>query len=176
MTITRDAFKTVEDTVVYFDEYSCLHRVTPKAFDNLQKTAPLPEERYLRTRTDATLLLFGGRGMCYQLAADAVPDNKPKGTIPEKLISGFDDGSLLLVYPFPDAKNKDKLVFATADGQIKVSEATEYAVRRNKFDALSLREGDRLLYAGVKKYGWHIAFETEGGVGNARLINWDHSK
>ena len=102
----------------------------------------------------------------YLLKADAVPEAriaKDKGTIPEKLLASFDDRTVLAVYPLDEKPKKEKLVFVTSEGQVKVSEAEEYYIRRNKFDALSLREGDTLLYVGVKKYGWHIAFETDTG-------------
>ncbi len=164
--IGRDAFKTVEDTVVWADEAGLLHRMSPKMFDGLAKNTPIPTERVAVTRTDRAVLLFGGKGMCYLLKADAVPEAKSakdKGSIPEKLLANFDDRTVLALYPLADKPQKEKLIFATADGQIKVSEAEEYYIRRNKFDALSLREGDTLLYVGIKKHGWHICFETEAG-------------
>lgn len=164
--IGRDAFKVVEDTVVWADDFGCLHRMSPKMFEGLCKTTPVPEERVAVTRTDRSVLLFGGKGMCYLLKADAVPEArtaKDKGTIPEKLLASFDDRTVLAVYPLDEKPKKEKLVFVTSEGQVKVSEAEEYYIRRNKFDALTLREGDVLLYVGVKKYGWHIAFETDTG-------------
>ena len=163
--VTRDAFKTVEPTVVYADAFGCIHRTTEKAFDNLQKQTPIPEELYVRTKTDRTLLLFGDSGMCYQLKVDAIPEarGKDKGCIPEKLISTYTEKQLLCLVEFGEVAPKGTLLFATAGGMVKQSEIADYVIRRSKFDALTLRAGDKLLYVGVKRQGHHICFITDGG-------------
>ncbi|MBO5788699.1 MAG: hypothetical protein J6R42_02005, partial [Clostridia bacterium] len=163
--VSRDAFKTVEKTVVYVDDNSCLHRVSEKIFENLQKTANIPPERFVFTQTDRTLLVFGARGMCYQIKVDAIPEGKAKdkGSIPEKLILHFDDRHILAIIEEKGEDAKDKVLFATSSGMLKCSLLGEYAIRRNKFDALKLKDGDKLLYVGVRRPAHYMVYETAQG-------------
>jgi len=163
--ISRDAFKTVETAVVYVDDNSCLHRITEKAFENLSKATPIPKERYVITKTDRVLLVFGAKGMCYQMKVDVIPEgkSKDKGSIPEKLIMNFDDRRILCIAEAKGDDAKDKVLFATAKGMLKCSELGEYCIRRNKFDALKLKDGDYLIYVGIRRPAHHMAYETDSG-------------
>ena len=163
--ISKDAFKVVEPTVVYVDENSCLHRTTEKIFENLMKSAPIPEERYVITKTDRVLLVFGAKGMCYQIKVDAIPEGKAKdkGSIPEKLIMNFDDRRILCIAEAKGESAKDRVLFATAKGMLKCSELKEYCIRRSKFDAIKLKDDDYLIYVGIKRPCHHMAYETGAG-------------
>ena len=163
--ISKDAFKVVESTVVYVDDFGCLHRTTEKIFEGLSKATPFLEELVCHTKTDKTLLIFGDKGNCYQLKVEDIPEGKgkDKGCIPEKVIATFDDKKILAIYPISEKPPADKLIFATAQGMVKCSMVEEYFIRRNKFDALTIKDGDKLIYVGIKKYGFHLRFTTKGG-------------
>lgn len=163
--VSRDAFKTVETTVIFVDENHCLHRIGEKAYENLIKTVAIPPELVCVTKTDKVLLVFGGKGMCYQIKVDAIPEGKPKdkGYIPEKLIADFDDKRILCICERKGEDATEKMLFATASGMLKCSTLGEYAIRRAKFDALSLKADDILLYVGMRRPAHHMAYTTDNG-------------
>ena len=150
-TVKLDDFRQAEDTVVYIDEAGNLHRVSEKIFENMQKSATTPEELFVKTRTDVTLYLFGNRAGVYQLCAGDVPEcrsAKDKGVIPEKLIRDFTDDYLLCALPSTLSDEEITLV-ATERGMLKCSAFSEYKINRKKYEAALLREGDKLIYAGL---------------------------
>ena len=65
----------------------------------------------------------------------------------EKLIRDFTDDYLLTVLP-SDLPDGEILLFGTERGMLKCSELVEYKVNRKKFESISLRDGDKLVYAG----------------------------
>ncbi|MFA5561377.1 MAG: DNA topoisomerase (ATP-hydrolyzing) [Eubacteriales bacterium] len=156
--VGRDAFKTVEDTVVYVDENSCLHRVSEKTFENLIKTTEIPPELVVMTKTNATLLVFGEKGNCYALKVEAIPEgkSKDKGSIPEKLMADFVDKQVLCLCDRDATDPGEKLLFVTQMGMVKCSAFEEYVIRRTKFESIVLVEGDRLVYVGRRLPGRHL--------------------
>ena len=150
-TVKLDDFRQAEDTVAYIDEAGNLHRVSEKIFENMQKSATTPEELFVKTRTDVTLYLFGNRAGVYQLCAGDIPEcrsAKDKGVIPEKLIRDFTDDYLLSVLPSNLSDDEITLV-ATERGMLKCSAFAEYKINRKKYESALLREGDKLIYAGL---------------------------
>lgn len=153
--VSLDAFRTVEDAVVYLDDAGDLHRVSPKIFENLQKGdgAVLPE-RFVSIKTDETLLVFDHMGFVYQLAVDAVPEcrsARDKGAFPAKLIRDFhEDGVAIALSPANDPRGDRSLIFVTAQGMVKCSPFSDYQINRKKFESILLRAGDTLVYAGVR--------------------------
>ena len=150
-TVKLDDFRQAEDTVAYIDEAGNLHRVSEKIFENMQKSATTPEELFVKTRTDVTLYLFGNRAGVYQLCAGDIPEcrsAKDKGVIPEKLIRDFTDDYLLCVLPASLSDDEITLV-ATERGMLKCSAFAEYKINRKKYESALLREGDKLIYAGL---------------------------
>ena len=150
-TVKLDDFRVAEDTVAYIDETGNLHRVSEKIFENMQKSATTPAELFVKTRTDVTLYLFGNRAGVYQLCAGDIPEcrsAKDKGVIPEKLIRDFTDDYLLCVLPANLPDDEITLV-ATEHGMLKCSAFSEYKINRKKYESALLREGDKLIYAGL---------------------------
>ena len=150
-TVKLDDFRVAEDTVAYIDETGNLHRVSEKIFENMQKSATTPAELFAKTRTDVTLYLFGNRAGVYQLCAGDIPEcrsAKDKGVIPEKLIRDFTDDYLLCVLPANLPDDEITLV-ATERGMLKCSALSEYKINLKKYESALLREGDKLIYAGL---------------------------
>ena len=150
-TVKLDDFRQAEDTVAYIDEAGNLHRVSEKIFENMQKSATTPEELFVKTRTDVTLYLFGNRAGVYQLCAGDIPEcrsAKDKGVIPEKLIRDFTDDYLLSVLP-SNLSDDEITLIATERGMLKCSAFAEYKINRKKYESALLREGDKLIYAGL---------------------------
>lgn len=155
-TVSLDAFKTVEDTVVYIDGTGNLHRVSPKIYENLKKSDNAPEgEQAAAVRTDSTVLLFGNCGGVYMLDAEDVPEchsAKEKGVIPESLVKDFKDDYLLFLCDAATAEGEERrLLFVSEAGMVKCSDFAEYQINRRKFESIILKDGDKLVYAGIRR-------------------------
>ena len=82
--------------------------------------------------------------------ASALPEmNKPKdrGSLLSGVLAGLENGEepvYLMCATAEELNSLPDLLFVTSRGQLKRSAASEYAVKRSKFGALNLREGDSL--------------------------------
>ena len=111
--------------------------------------------RVLDTDTAATLQLMTSRGNCYLLPVSQVQDCRPRdrGISLNGVLADLekDEACVGLYLQADDADQKD-YVMVTARGMIKRSPKQEYRVRKKKFSALPLKDGDWLLNV----------FETDG--------------
>jgi len=145
-----------EDAVVTFTYGGYLRRMYPKHYEKLPKPDPMTQledcpQFIFNCQTDHTLYLFTDNGNCYPLSVGALPEmNRPKdrGQLLSGVLQGLEDGEKLLwitcVKNGEIAKEPDYL-FITAQGMIKRTAAADYDVRRSKFAAANVKDGDRLL-------------------------------
>ena len=145
--------KTAEEALITFSREGYLRRSWPKAKKAAQPEDSLPDDPPVysfETDTDHTLFFFTNLGNCYQLNVGALPEmNKPKdrGSLLSGVLAGLetDEKPVYLMCATAEELNTlPDLLFVTARGQLKRSAASEYAVKRSKFGALNLREGDSL--------------------------------
>ena len=164
--VARDAFKTVEDAVIYADENGELHQVSEKIFENISKEMPVPAEHVAKLRTDMQVLLIGDCGGCYVVDAEDVPENKTareRGVIPERIVKGFTDHRVIFLCPVDPKLEKQKLLMITRCGMGKTTQLSEYFVARRKFDAMTLSDEDRLVYAGLRTRGTAVICTLSDG-------------
>ena len=146
-----------ELATVTFTRAGYLRRMYPKFYQKLPPVRmennnldDLPLWRF-ETDTDRTLYLFTNLGNCYTLGVDALPEsNKPtqRGSMLNGVIIGIEPEETpvhMLCCTPEELKAMPDLLFVTRGGQLKRSTAEEYEVRRQKYAALNLRDGDRLL-------------------------------
>ena len=145
--------KVAEEALVTFSREGYLRRSWPKAKKAAQTEDGQPDDPPVysfETDTDHTLFFFTNIGNCYQLNVGALPEmNKPKdrGSLLSGVLAGLetDEKPVYLMCATAEELNTlPDLLFVTARGQLKRSAASEYAVKRSKFGALNLREGDSL--------------------------------
>ncbi|MEA4998941.1 MAG: DNA topoisomerase (ATP-hydrolyzing) [Candidatus Limiplasma sp.] len=155
--VAVEAEHVAELATVTYTRAGYLRRMYPKFY---QKLPPVSLENgnledyplwRFETDTDRTLYLFTNLGNCYQLPVDALAEsNKPaqRGSLLTGVIAGLEENETpvqMLCGTSEELKAMPDLLFVTRGGQLKRSAATEYDVRRQKFAALNLREGDSLL-------------------------------
>ena len=161
-----------EDAVVFLTRGGQLRRMAPRLYEKLdmpEKESDMP--RYLfRTQTDHTLYFFTNLGNCYPLSVGALPEtSKPRerGGGLNSVLAGLENGeecvSLLLMLPGSLAGMGD-LLFFTKQGQVKRTSAAEYDVRRSKFGAVNLKNGDQLLCVVPAEEGADILMITRKGM------------
>ena len=145
--------KVAEEALVTFSREGYLRRSWPKAKKAAQPEDGQPDDPPVysfETDTDHTLFFFTNLGNCYQLNVGALPEmNKPKdrGSLLSGVLAGLetDEKPVYLMCATAEELNSlPDLLFVTSRGQLKRSAASEYAVKRSKFGALNLREGDSL--------------------------------
>ena len=145
--------KVAEEALVNFSREGYLRRSWPKAKKAAQPEDGQPDDPPVysfETDTDHTLFFFTNIGNCYQLNVGALPEmNKPKdrGSLLSGVLAGLENGEepvYLMCATSEELNSLPDLLFVTSRGQLKRSAASEYAVKRSKFGALNLREGDSL--------------------------------
>ncbi|NLI21362.1 MAG: DNA topoisomerase 4 subunit A [Clostridiales bacterium] len=149
--------RVAELATVTYTRAGYLRRMYPKFY---QKLPPVSVENgnlddlplwQFQTDTDRTLFLFTNLGNCHTLSVEALPEsNKPtqRGSLLTGVIAGIEPEETpvqMLCCTDAELKAMPDLLFVTRKGQLKRTAAGEYDVRRQKFAALNLREGDSLL-------------------------------
>ncbi len=146
-----------EIATVTFTRAGYLRRMYPKFY---QKLPPISMENNnlddlalwrFDTDTDRTLYLFTNLGNCYTLDVGTLPEsNKPaqRGSLLSGVLAGIEPNEIpthLLCLTAAELRAMPDLLFVTKDGLLKRTAAAEYDVRRQKFAAINLRDGDSLL-------------------------------
>ena len=142
-----------EEAVVTFSRAGLLRRMYPararKLFADGEFNEDPPAYKF-ETLTDHTLYFFTNHGNCYALSVSALPEtNKPKdrGSLLSSVLAGLEENevpvNILCVKPSDMAAQPD-LLFVTKNGQVKRTPCSEYDVRRAKFAAVTLKDGDEL--------------------------------
>ena len=147
--VIEDEKPVADETVVILTQAGFVKRMAPKAFDKALaggEFTDLPRQA-IRTMTDARLLFFTDMGNCYILPAEKVAEAtraKERGLPLGGVLAGLEnDESLVALIDAGDWSGE--LLFVTRKGLIKRTALSEYNVRKSKFAALNLKNGDRLL-------------------------------
>ena len=161
-----------EEAMILFTRGSQLRRIAPKAYDKLP--APEEDKDLLRARfetlDDATLYFFTDQGNCYVLGVDALTEaNRPKdrGTQLTGLLAGLEENERvvrLFCLPPGALEQAGDVLMVTKNGTVKRSAAADYAVRKSKFAAINLRDGDRVLDALFLSPGKSLLLISERGL------------
>ncbi|MBR3739079.1 MAG: DNA topoisomerase 4 subunit A [Clostridia bacterium] len=161
-----------EEAVVFLTRGGQLRRMAPRAYEKLD----MPEKesdmlRYLfQTQTDHMLFFFTNLGNCYPLSIGALPETqKPRerGGNLTSVLAGLENGeecvSLLLITP-GSLNAMGDLIFFTRQGQVKRTSAADYDVKRSKFAAINLKDGDALLSVAPAEEGADLLMMTRKGM------------
>ena len=161
-----------EEAVVFLTRGGQLRRVAPRIYEKLD----MPEKesdrnRYLfHTQTDHTLYFFTNLGNCYPLSVGALTEtSKPRerGGSLTSVLAGLENGeecvSLLLITP-GSLNAMGDLLFFTRQGQVKRTSAADYDVKRSKFAAINLKDGDTLLSVAPAEEGADLLMITRKGM------------
>lgn len=168
-TMTKEDFTVVEECVVGIDRGGSIKRVSAKNYSRSSKEIKTAEDLMqcvLNAKTDEKLWLFTDAGNCYILNVGDIPECKwrDKGAAKEKLLQGIDRQESI-IYAFAGKEpGAGRLCFCTAKGQVKLTEAGEYAVKKPKFAAVSLKDGDRVVSVEPENDYPGILFITRNGM------------
>ena len=168
----QDDLPVPEDCVVLYTRGGQLRRMLPRIFDKLDlSTQESDMPRFLlRTQTNHTLLFFTDRGQCYMLPVASIADSlrpKERGVALTGILNGYEaeETCIQILDTAPgDFDLLPDFLFFTKTGLIKRSPAKEYAVRRSRFAALSLKADDAVIAVALCPERADAAIVTRGGM------------
>ncbi len=143
-----------EEATVTFSKAGLLRRMYPPRARKMAADGEFnddPPVYQFETLTDHNLYFFTNHGNCYILSVAALPEmNKPKdkGTLLSGVLAGLEENEVpvrILCHKAADLEKQPDLLFITRQGQVKRTQAAEYDVRRGKFAAVNLKDGDELF-------------------------------
>ena len=140
-----------DEAVVLYNRAGFLKRLLPKNYERqlAAETDSEPPVRLFSTTTDQKLLFFTDQGNCYPLVVSQIPECrlKDRGMAPGGVLQGLDSHEKIIEIfcVAPDGNWTGDLMFITENGMIKRTAFSEYAVRKPKFAAINLKNGDKLL-------------------------------
>ncbi|NLK18093.1 MAG: DNA topoisomerase 4 subunit A [Clostridiales bacterium] len=167
------AQSVIEDFAVAVSAEGRIKRVPAKNFSLSQKDLTEKSELsdvatlLVETQNNAELLLFTNLGNCYKLPCGDIPECKwrERGTPLYDLLKGMgDDEKAVMIYPYLGELPQGELLFFTRQGYVKKSPWSEYAVMRDCFQAIKLKEGDEVIAIESDASGTTMFFVTARGI------------
>lgn len=136
-----------DETVVVLGRNGFIKRMPPKSYEKV--TASEQDElpwRVIRTMTDAKLMFFTNHGNCYPVVADQIPEarQKDRGLALGGLLAGLEHEEQVVALLDAGDWSGDWL-FVTQGGMIKRTPRSDYNVRKSRFTAINLKDGDALV-------------------------------
>ena len=105
-----------------------------------------PPRAQLDAMTDEKLLFFTDAGNCYPVSVSQIPECRPRdrGLPLGGLLAGLERDEALVQVLLPDKEWTGEAVLVTRGGLIKRVALADLNVRKSRYAAINLREGDRL--------------------------------
>ena len=142
-----------EDTAILRLRDGQLRRMSPRMVDKYLAQPGAKDEvvEIIQTATDETLYFFTNKGSCFMLDVAKIPETmrlKERGSLLTGLIAGLADGEhavAMICVKTDEMTKKGDFLFITKNGQVKRTAAAEYGIRRARFSAINLKDGDELV-------------------------------
>ncbi len=166
-----------EASVITLTETGYVKRLSPQAFRSQSRGGKgmtglkMRDEDVVKSlitaNTHDTLLLFTNLGRVFKMRVFEVPDTsrQAKGTAIVNLINLKPDENVQAMLVFDEAADKDKFItLATRDGLVKKTAVNLYQnIRQNGIVAITLNEGDQLVWGKLTSGSDHVMLITYQG-------------
>ncbi|MBS6564578.1 MAG: DNA topoisomerase 4 subunit A [Clostridiales bacterium] len=170
-THTAQDFKVVEDVIISIDAGGNVKRVSVKNYSRSNKDYDGVQENEIpiitfNSNTAEKLLAFSSAGYAFNLSVEDVPECKwkDKGALSAKVFSGIQpEEKIVYLFSYKELP-EGNLYFYTKNGLIKCSAWSEYAVKKSRYSAISLKEGDVLLGAEPVREEGSVLFVSQKGM------------
>ena len=142
-----------EDTVVLMTRGGQIRRLAPRVFEKLEpaESADSMNRWVFQTMTDQFMLFFTNKGNCFRLSVDQLEESirpKDRGISLGGVLAGLEDDESVVslqVLAADTLNAENDLLFYTKRGQVKRTSSSEYDIRRARFAAIKLQEGDEVI-------------------------------
>ncbi|MBR2698023.1 MAG: DNA topoisomerase (ATP-hydrolyzing) subunit A [Clostridia bacterium] len=134
-----------DETVVIYTQAGFVKRMPTKAYEKAEFTDP--PRIAVNTMTDRKLMFFTDVGNCYLLPAALITEtSKPKdrGLPLGGVMAGLENDERLVAM-LDSGDWQGELLFVTEKGLAKRTSLADYNVRKSRFAAINLKNGDRLM-------------------------------
>jgi DNA gyrase subunit A len=171
--LNEEAFIPVKEVMIAVNERGCIKKIPPKSFNMtarvISKNSNLNEVHsvVVETETDKTLLLFTSLGNCHKLSIDPILEGrwKDRGSRLIELLKHFkDDERVVAIYPIGEKVPKVDVMIFTKNGLVKRTELKEYDIKKESFDAIKLKEDDKVISVELYDKNKTMAFITKEGM------------
>ncbi|MBR6767636.1 MAG: DNA gyrase subunit A [Clostridia bacterium] len=136
-----------DETVVILTQAGFVKRMAPKTFEKAQTEFTDPPRQVIASWTDRKLMFFTDLGNCYLINVTQIPETvrpKDRGLPLGGVLAGLENDEKLVALIEP-GEWKGEMMFVTRKGLIKRTPMEEYNVRKARYGAINLKNGDRLL-------------------------------
>lgn len=148
-----EANKVVEETYVALTRSGTIKRMQPKHFETTVKEfgVGLTENELnfniIKTTTDKSLVAFTTKGNVVKIAVEALKEVKwrDKGTALRAICKELDVDEKFVSMFEMDEKSTDELLFVTKLGMAKRTLLSKYAISKQVYVAIKLKEGDAVV-------------------------------
>lgn len=113
------------------------------------------------------VMCFTSRGNCHKLDIADIPEARwgEKGTPFKKLCpEAADDEKIVFIQPLTEKLPKGNLLFYTAHGMVKKTSWSEYVVAKSSFQAIKLKDGDKVIGIETEKSERSLLFVSREGM------------
>lgn len=164
----------VESVVVCSTELGTIKCMSARHFNQVSKTwndrSGLNEVLVssIEIENDKTVLAFSDKGNAYKLDVSMLGDNKfrDKGTPLNKIMPSADADEKIVYFMDADPTLLQKdLLFFTESGMIKKTSTSEYQLLKVAYQAIKLKDGDKVIKIEEDKPETTILFITKLGMG-----------
>jgi DNA gyrase/topoisomerase IV subunit A len=171
--LNEQAFVPVKEVVIAVNEKGCIKKIPQKSFTMtarvISDNSNLNEVHnvVISTETDKTLLIFTSKGMCHKLSIEPILEArwKDRGSRLTELLKNFEDTEKVVeILPIAEKLPKLNLMLFTKNGMVKKTEFKEYDIKKESYEAISLKEGDELVNVDIFDKTKNMTFITKAGM------------
>ena len=144
----------VENVVIAYTANKTIRKLKTKNYEKaIEDTEPSVKNVFkfaCRTDTDKEVLAFTNKGNLFKMDISFIPESKGadvNGISFAKFYKEAEKGEEPIAFFSQNDLDfeKDKLVFFTDQGMVKISALTDFNVNKNVFQAIKLKDGDSLI-------------------------------
>ncbi|MBQ9064518.1 MAG: DNA topoisomerase 4 subunit A [Blautia sp.] len=160
--------KKQEEAEVCFlmDRFGYMKLVDPGVYER-NREAVDSEYRYIyRCMNTDRICIFTEDGKMHTVKASDLKTVRlrEKGT-PADNLSNYDSSKEQIIYVAPlSLVQKSMMMFATADGMVKLTSGEEFVSSKRTIASTKLNENDRLIFAGISDEAAQVVLKTNGGA------------
>ena len=172
--------KQVLDVYIAYNALGNIKIVNRKYFSSVQKefkeNSTLSEVHNILTKSDTEkmALIFTDSGNCYRVPVAQLPESrfKDKGQPVSNVIKDFPKADkIVAIFSVDEELPKSNLIFLTKQGMIKKTAFSEYGVSKATFQAIKLKDDDKVISISVEQKDSSLVFVTNKGM----VLNADKS-
>lgn len=168
----KEDSKEIENIVIAINQAGGIKKMNEKHFNSAAKNFTEKSSEndihtvILKTSSDKLLLGFSNLGNAFKFSPDEIEESrwKDKGVKLASINSAaVSNEKLVAVFEF-DPKSEGELLFFSANGMLKRTPWSEYALQKNFYQAAKFKEDDQVLKVENFEKDGSILFVTEKGL------------